>query len=89
MSGSSRLALGPLQLLWEPLMRKRRIVSITSLTGCHPRLGKKLFYNPGLAGTNPPIKAALESALSPKPHPHAQPHEGRMCYFNNCCYFQE
>lgn len=65
---SGHFALSPLQALWEPLMRKRRIVSITTLTGCHPRLGRRLFCNPGLAETTPPpIKAQAPSPCPASP----------------------
>lgn len=83
---SNNFALGPPQLLQEPLMRKRKIFYILPLIGCHPRLGKKVVLSPWAHLNKPPIREAAERTFSAQPHPRAQPSQGRKCHSKNYCY---
>lgn len=47
---------------------------------------KKVVLEPWAHLNKSPGRAARDGAFSPKPCPHAQPSQGRKCYFKNCCW---
>lgn len=47
---------------------------------------KKVVLEPWAHLNKSPGRAARDGAFSPKPRPHAQPSQGRKCYFKNCCW---
>lgn len=84
---TNHFALSPPQLLWEALMR--RIFSITSYIGCHPRLRKSLFYNPGLIWTQPQYKRLRKLYFHPNPISMPGQAKGESALLRNCCYCQK